>query len=202
MFFLKFYLFTDFLRVGKGGRETARETSMCTCLSHGPHWGPGPQPRHVPWLGIELETLCFTAHAQSTELHQPGLVIYSNTLCKLGTLVIISLNQWPVYRFYFILFYLFLTFKYAFQKCFKLNFIGMTLVNKIIWVSSVHFHDTWSIYCIVCPQHKVKSCFVTIYLAPFTLYCPPPPFRLVTTILLSVSFIPHMSEIVWFLAFC
>ena len=51
---------------------------MCGCLSHVPHWGPGMpglQPRHVPLLGIELETLWFTAHTQSTELHQPGLVV-------------------------------------------------------------------------------------------------------------------------------
>ena len=47
---------------------------MCSCLSCGPHWGPGPQPRHVPRVGIELETLWFTAHSQSTELHHPGLI--------------------------------------------------------------------------------------------------------------------------------
>ena len=33
---------------------------MCGCLSQAPYWGPGPQPRHVLWLGIELVTLCFT----------------------------------------------------------------------------------------------------------------------------------------------
>ena len=33
---------------------------MCGCLSHAPYWGPGPQPRHVPWLEIELVTLWFT----------------------------------------------------------------------------------------------------------------------------------------------
>ena len=27
---------------------------MCT-----PNWGPGPQPRHVPWLGIKLATFLF-----------------------------------------------------------------------------------------------------------------------------------------------
>ena len=53
--------------------ERGRETSMCGCLSHGPHWGPGLQPRHVPWLGIEPATVWFTACAQSTEPHQPGL---------------------------------------------------------------------------------------------------------------------------------
>ena len=46
---------------------------MCGCLSSGPHWGPGPQPRHVPWPGMEPMTLRFTACTQSTELHQPGL---------------------------------------------------------------------------------------------------------------------------------
>ena len=33
---------------------------MCGCLSHAPHReGPGLQPRHVPWLGIEPMTLWF-----------------------------------------------------------------------------------------------------------------------------------------------
>ena len=53
---------------------------------------------------------------------------------------------------------------------FLIKFIGVTLVNEIIWVSSVHFYDTWSVYCIVCPPPKVKSSSVTLYLAPFTLY--------------------------------
>ena len=26
---------------------------MCGCLSCTPNWGSGPQPRHVPWLGIK-----------------------------------------------------------------------------------------------------------------------------------------------------
>ena len=33
---------------------------MCGCLSCVPHWGPGLQPRHVLWLGIEPVTLWFT----------------------------------------------------------------------------------------------------------------------------------------------
>ena len=33
---------------------------MYGCLSCVPHWGPGLQPRHVPWLGIELATFWFT----------------------------------------------------------------------------------------------------------------------------------------------
>ena len=55
-------LFKDFvyLFLERGeGREKGRETSMCGCLSCAPTWGPGPQPRHVPWLGIKPATLCF-----------------------------------------------------------------------------------------------------------------------------------------------
>ena len=50
---------------------------MCGCLLWALYWEPGPQPRHVPWLGIELVTLWLTAHAQSTELHQTRLFSYS-----------------------------------------------------------------------------------------------------------------------------
>ena len=32
---------------------------MCGCLSHALQWGPGPQPRPVPWLAIEPATLWF-----------------------------------------------------------------------------------------------------------------------------------------------
>ena len=33
---------------------------MCGCLLCTPYWGPGLQPRHVPWLGIEPATLWFS----------------------------------------------------------------------------------------------------------------------------------------------
>ena len=47
---------------------------MYSCLSHTPYWGPGPQPRHVPWLGIEPGPFIdLQACTQSTEPHQPGL---------------------------------------------------------------------------------------------------------------------------------
>ena len=36
-----------YLERGKGGRKRGREISMCGCLSRGPHWGPGPEPRHM-----------------------------------------------------------------------------------------------------------------------------------------------------------
>ena len=56
--FLKI-LFIYFQREGKGKRKRGRETSMCGCLSHTPYWGPGPQYRHVPSLGMEPATLWF-----------------------------------------------------------------------------------------------------------------------------------------------
>ena len=50
------YLFLD-----RGeGREQGTETSTCGCLSHAPYWRPGPQPRHVTWLGIKPVTFRFT----------------------------------------------------------------------------------------------------------------------------------------------
>ena len=53
---LYIYLFWE----GKRGRKTGRETWMCGCPLCTPYWGPGPQPRHMRWLGIEPVTLCFT----------------------------------------------------------------------------------------------------------------------------------------------
>ena len=70
-----FYFFKDFIYLflaGKGGRKRGRETSVCGCLSRAPSWGPDPQPRHVPWLGIELATFGLQASTPSTEPHQPG----------------------------------------------------------------------------------------------------------------------------------
>ena len=32
---------------------------MYGCLLHAPHWGPGLQPRYMPWRGIEPATLWF-----------------------------------------------------------------------------------------------------------------------------------------------
>ena len=59
--FLKKILFTEREREGERGRET----SMCGCLSHTPHWGPGPHPRQVPWPGNEPATLWFEGRRSS-----------------------------------------------------------------------------------------------------------------------------------------
>ena len=53
---------------------------MCACLSHAPHWGLGPQPRHMPQLGMEPVTPL---------LHSPVLKPLSHTSqsrwgCRVG----------------------------------------------------------------------------------------------------------------------
>ena len=56
--FLKDFIYL-FLERGEG-KERGKETSMCCCFSSSLNWGPGLQPRHVPWLGIKPATLWFT----------------------------------------------------------------------------------------------------------------------------------------------
>ena len=57
VFFFFFFLTILFIfREGKGGTKRGWETSTCGCLSCAPYRAPGPQPRHVPWLGIEPAT--------------------------------------------------------------------------------------------------------------------------------------------------
>ena len=71
-----FYFFLE--REWKGRRKRGRETLMYDCLLRTSYWGPGPQPWHVtgnrtgnPF--VHRPTLNPLTHAQSTELHQPGL---------------------------------------------------------------------------------------------------------------------------------
>ena len=49
-----------YLFIFRQREKRGTETSMCGCLSHAPYWGPGQQPRLVPWPGIEPATLWFT----------------------------------------------------------------------------------------------------------------------------------------------
>ena len=72
------YLFI-FGEKGKEGEKEgekhrcAGETSV-RCLLHVPSWGPGPQLRHVLWLGIEPATFSLQVSVQSTEPDQSGLI--------------------------------------------------------------------------------------------------------------------------------
>ena len=62
-----FYVFRDFiyLFLERGGGRKGRETSMCGCLSHAPHKGPGQQSRHVPQQGIEPAILWFAGQCST-----------------------------------------------------------------------------------------------------------------------------------------
>ena len=44
--------------------------------SHAPNQRPGPQPRHVPWVGINLRPFGVQYESQPTEPHQPGQYCY------------------------------------------------------------------------------------------------------------------------------
>ena len=57
-FWKRFYLFIFRERVKEGEREGEKyQCVVVSCTSH--HWGPGPQSRHVPWLGFVWVTLWF-----------------------------------------------------------------------------------------------------------------------------------------------
>ena len=86
-FYLNFLkiLFIYFLRQGIGRRKRGRETSVCGCLLCALYWGPDLQPRHVPWLGIEPVTLCFTG-PHSIHWATPARAIQCAKLTKYGNL--------------------------------------------------------------------------------------------------------------------
>ena len=54
------YLYFIYLFLQRGGGDRERNISVWLPLRRPSYWGPGPQPRHVLWLGIELATLWFT----------------------------------------------------------------------------------------------------------------------------------------------
>ena len=99
------------------------------------------------------------------------------------------------------------------------KFIGVALVNKVMWVSSVHFCNRSSVYCITLDltsfTTQSQASFCHHIFDPLYTILPPanPSSPLVTTILLSVSvsfclfmccfqfYIPHMSEIIWLWTF-
>ena len=75
-----------------------------------------------------------------------------------------------------------------------------------IEVSRVQFYDVSSVDGIVCPPPKVRPSSITIHVSPFTLYCPNSllPSGDHPTIVCVHKFqfyIPHMSDITWFLDF-
>ena len=78
--FLKIiYLFLE----GGEGRKRGRETSMCCYLLCVPLWGPGLQPRHVPWLGSEPAMLWFAGWC-SIHWATPARASQTDILSEIG----------------------------------------------------------------------------------------------------------------------
>ena len=107
-FFFRFYLFIfrERRREGERGGEkyTCAREILIGCLSHTPKWGPDPQPRRVPWLGIKPMTFRFTGSTQSTEPHQPRQESYFSKKALNELLLFMSLLVcacvWYVYICY------------------------------------------------------------------------------------------------------
>ena len=100
LFFWRFYLFI--FREGKGGRKRGKQTSMCGCLSCTPYCGPGPQLRHMPWLGIEPVTLWFTgtcsihwAAPARAQISFPWKFFNTSYLLMV---YIYNMVKWPLYQ--------------------------------------------------------------------------------------------------------
>ena len=74
-FFFKRFIYL-FLERGEGRKkERERNFNVWLPLVHPPTGGPGLQPRHVPWLIIDLVTFCFTVR-HSIHWATPARVIY------------------------------------------------------------------------------------------------------------------------------
>ena len=90
--YFRFYLF---LERGKGRKKERKRNidvwKITLAASHSPpNWGPGPQPRHVPWLGIEPVTFWFAGQHS----------IHWATLAKADSLILIHSSQrWKQHKY-------------------------------------------------------------------------------------------------------
>ena len=93
--FLRFYLLICRQRGREGERKGERETSMCGWLSHTLYWGPGPQPRHVPWLGIKQASLPFSGQ-YSVHWATPVRAIFYYILVRVLNIYMYILHKSPL----------------------------------------------------------------------------------------------------------
>ena len=149
---------------------------MCGCISHASNWEPGPQPRHLPCVGIKPATLWF-AGQHSIHWAIPAKV------------------------------FLFLT----------LLFIVDTITDVLIFSPFAHLHPALALFSLRLSPH-CRLCLWVMYIGwsanPFTFFhpVPPPPslgqlsvsifcLFLFCSLVYFVHWIPHISEIIWWLSF-
>ena len=111
-----FIYFILFYREGKGRRKRGRETSMCGCLLHTPHWEPGLQYRHTPRLGIEPVTPWFpvrcSIHLAIPTRTDPSYLISYQWSCVTFFPLFIFLEKKKLAPYLFSDFFLMLRFDY------------------------------------------------------------------------------------------
>ena len=114
--FLSFFFFLKIYLLRQRGREGKREGEKRQCLvaSHATFWGSGPQPKHVPWLGIEPATLWFTGWCSIHWATQARATFWYLSYLVLSQLpdVMSVVNIWEICTDYYLkyLFCYFLTF--------------------------------------------------------------------------------------------
>ena len=86
--FICFYLFV--FREEMGGRKRGRD--VVASHTHTPYWGPGPHPGMCPDWELNRWPFGSQAHAQSTELLQPGPIPCNHSLCYIFPLWLLSLD--------------------------------------------------------------------------------------------------------------
>ena len=81
--FIFFFKILFVFREGKGRRKRGRETPICGCLSHAPHWGPRMQPRHVPQTENQTSDLLIHRPALDplSRTSQGGFHLFKQSLC-------------------------------------------------------------------------------------------------------------------------
>ena len=93
------YLFI-FRERGRQGRRKG-DVRQCVFAFMHPHWGPGPPPRPVPWLGIKLVTLWFigwlSIHWATPARTKQSSFLISNLFASGLAFQLILWNSWSVF---------------------------------------------------------------------------------------------------------
>ena len=148
--FLKKVFTYLFLERGQG-REKEREKYRCardvsiSYLSHAPNWGPGVQPRHVPWLEIEPVTFWFSgrqASTQSTEPYQPGLFHHIFSLLSVIRDILSLFHSHTKFHcgmclYFYHVIYLLIIYLGCYKQHYVTKFLPISLIISLMQISEV-----------------------------------------------------------------